>query len=473
MSAQHRRRQGGRGGASRGARRRGGAHDRAAATRRRHSRWSSAATTRRRRSTCATRAARRSVPGSGSRSTGRRRRAPPAELVDLVRSARRRRRASTASSCSCRCPGTSTPTRSPHASRPEKDADGFHPYNFGRLAEGHPAGSSPGHAARLHGAAAAQRRADPRQPGRGHRPQRHRRAPDRAAAHQRGRDGHHLPLPNAATSRRSAARRTSWWRRSAGRAWSTPRTSSRARSSSTSARRRRTACVVGDVDRASVEPVAGWLTPVPGGVGPMTIAMLPAQHAGAGARAPRARAGLSDAVAACSLERVRRRASPTRARSWSPSSPTTAPTSAASRSTAPISSTTRSSRQPCSRLPASSSSTPPSRRPPIRSAPGWTASPGCIPALGEITVHAALDVRRHQGRVFRLVISARRRTARRSSMRAGAPRVPGAAGGARPPDGLPVSRRRDRGRRGRRRPATSLDGGAPPARQPSGSRARR
>ena len=32
--------------------------------------------------------------------------------------------------------------------------------------------------------------------------------------------------------------------------------------------------IAGDVDRASVEPVAGWLTPVPGGVGPMTIAML-------------------------------------------------------------------------------------------------------------------------------------------------------------------------------------------------------
>ena len=32
--------------------------------------------------------------------------------------------------------------------------------------------------------------------------------------------------------------------------------------------------VVGDVDRATVEPVAGWLTPVPGGVGPMTVAML-------------------------------------------------------------------------------------------------------------------------------------------------------------------------------------------------------
>lgn len=32
--------------------------------------------------------------------------------------------------------------------------------------------------------------------------------------------------------------------------------------------------VVGDVDRTSVEPIAGWLTPVPGGVGPMTVAML-------------------------------------------------------------------------------------------------------------------------------------------------------------------------------------------------------
>jgi len=32
--------------------------------------------------------------------------------------------------------------------------------------------------------------------------------------------------------------------------------------------------VVGDVDRPAVEARAGWLTPVPGGVGPMTIAML-------------------------------------------------------------------------------------------------------------------------------------------------------------------------------------------------------
>jgi len=30
----------------------------------------------------------------------------------------------------------------------------------------------------------------------------------------------------------------------------------------------------GDVDFASAEPAASWITPVPGGVGPMTIAML-------------------------------------------------------------------------------------------------------------------------------------------------------------------------------------------------------
>ena len=32
--------------------------------------------------------------------------------------------------------------------------------------------------------------------------------------------------------------------------------------------------LVGDVDFSSVSEVAGWITPVPGGVGPMTVAML-------------------------------------------------------------------------------------------------------------------------------------------------------------------------------------------------------
>jgi methylenetetrahydrofolate dehydrogenase (NADP+)/methenyltetrahydrofolate cyclohydrolase len=32
--------------------------------------------------------------------------------------------------------------------------------------------------------------------------------------------------------------------------------------------------IVGDVDFDAVEPVAGWITPMPGGTGPMTIACL-------------------------------------------------------------------------------------------------------------------------------------------------------------------------------------------------------
>lgn len=32
--------------------------------------------------------------------------------------------------------------------------------------------------------------------------------------------------------------------------------------------------LVGDVDYKEVREVAGWITPVPGGVGPMTVAML-------------------------------------------------------------------------------------------------------------------------------------------------------------------------------------------------------
>jgi len=33
-------------------------------------------------------------------------------------------------------------------------------------------------------------------------------------------------------------------------------------------------CLVGDVDFERVSEVAGYITPVPGGVGPMTVAML-------------------------------------------------------------------------------------------------------------------------------------------------------------------------------------------------------
>ncbi len=43
--------------------------------------------------------------------------------------------------------------------------------------------------------------------------------------------------------------------------------------------------LVGDVDFQAVEAVAGVLTPVPGGVGPMTIAMLMANTLIAASRA--------------------------------------------------------------------------------------------------------------------------------------------------------------------------------------------
>jgi methylenetetrahydrofolate dehydrogenase (NADP+)/methenyltetrahydrofolate cyclohydrolase len=41
----------------------------------------------------------------------------------------------------------------------------------------------------------------------------------------------------------------------------------------------------GDVDHAGVREVAGWITPVPGGVGPMTRAMLLVNTIGAAERA--------------------------------------------------------------------------------------------------------------------------------------------------------------------------------------------
>ena len=61
-----------------------------AGTARRHLRWSSAATTPHPRSTCATRAGPPSAPGSGSRSTGLRRRAPPTNWSRSSGLARRR-----------------------------------------------------------------------------------------------------------------------------------------------------------------------------------------------------------------------------------------------------------------------------------------------------------------------------------------------------------------------------------------------
>jgi methylenetetrahydrofolate dehydrogenase (NADP+)/methenyltetrahydrofolate cyclohydrolase len=156
---------------------------------------------------------------------------------------------------------------------PEKDADGFHPYNFGRLAEGHPAVVAPGTPL---GCMELLRRSE--MPIRGSRSVVigrsaivgrpvalmltnadstvticHSRTPDLAAVCREadilvsaiGRPG----MVDASYVKPGAFVID---------VGTTPRDG----------------VVLGDVDRQSVEPVAGWLTPVPGGVGPMTIAML-------------------------------------------------------------------------------------------------------------------------------------------------------------------------------------------------------
>ena len=156
---------------------------------------------------------------------------------------------------------------------PEKDADGFHPYNFGRLAEGHPAVVAPGTPL---GCMELLRRYDAPLQG------------SRAVVIGRsaivGRPVA-LMLTNADSTVTICHSRT-------------PDLASVCREAdilvSAIGRPRmidasyvkpgafvidvgttpKDGVVIGDIDRESVEPVAGWLTPVPGGVGPMTIAML-------------------------------------------------------------------------------------------------------------------------------------------------------------------------------------------------------
>jgi methylenetetrahydrofolate dehydrogenase (NADP+)/methenyltetrahydrofolate cyclohydrolase len=50
------------------------------------------------------------------------------------------------------------------------------------------------------------------------------------------------------------------------------------------ATRRSGSRLVGDVDFEGVKEVAGWITPVPGGVGPMTVTMLLANTVAAAER---------------------------------------------------------------------------------------------------------------------------------------------------------------------------------------------
>ncbi len=103
------------------------------------------------------------------------------------------------------------------AIRPDKDVDGLHPTNVGLLVQNR-ATLVVVHAVRRDRAARAIGRVDGRRPRRGHRPQRHRRQADGAAAAAPARDGDDLPFADHRSADGCGARRTFWSRRSAGRA---------------------------------------------------------------------------------------------------------------------------------------------------------------------------------------------------------------------------------------------------------------
>ncbi len=156
---------------------------------------------------------------------------------------------------------------------PEKDADGFHPYNFGRLAEGHPAVVAPGTPL---GCMELLRRSGVQLRG------------SRAVVIGRsaivGRPIA-LMLTNADSTVTICHSRTRDLASVCHEADILVAAIGRPRMIDASyvkpgafvidvGTTPQDGVVVGDVDRESVEPVAGWLTPVPGGVGPMTVAML-------------------------------------------------------------------------------------------------------------------------------------------------------------------------------------------------------
>ena len=156
---------------------------------------------------------------------------------------------------------------------PEKDADGFHPYNFGRLAEGHPGVVAPGTPL---GCMELLRRSGVTVRG------------SRAVVVGRsaivGRPLA-LMLTNADATVTICHSRTRDLAAVCHEADILVAAIGRPRMIDASyvkpgafvidvGTTPQDGVVVGDVDRDSVEPIAGWLTPVPGGVGPMTIAML-------------------------------------------------------------------------------------------------------------------------------------------------------------------------------------------------------
>ena len=200
----------------------------------------------------------------------------------------------TASWSSCRCRQQIDRTRVIEAIRPEKDVDGFHPDQCRAALERRRFRAGAVHAGRLPDPHPPCARARPgRTDRRRHRPLEPRRQADGATPRQceLHRDGR--PFQDARSCRDGANGGDRGCRRRTARTWSAATGSVRGRRSSTSARTRSRrpkkgrgkTRLVGDVAFEEARRVAGAITPVPGGVGPMTIALLMANTLTAAFRA--------------------------------------------------------------------------------------------------------------------------------------------------------------------------------------------
>jgi methylenetetrahydrofolate dehydrogenase (NADP+)/methenyltetrahydrofolate cyclohydrolase len=160
---------------------------------------------------------------------------------------------------------------------PAKDVDGFHVASAGALMTG-AAGLLALHAARLHEDARIHRLRPARQARRGHRPQQHRR---QAHGHDAAAKSATVTICHSATQDLGAITRqadvivAAVGKRNL---LTADMVKPGAVVIDVGMNRKDDGKLAGDVDFDGVKEVAGWITPVPGGVGPMTRAMLLAQH---------------------------------------------------------------------------------------------------------------------------------------------------------------------------------------------------
>ncbi len=185
---------------------------------------------------------------------------------------------------------------------PAKDIDGIHPTER-RAAPARLRRLPAGHRPRRGRDPAPVRDRDRRSRRGRHRSLAGRRDAGRVPAGQGGRDGHGLPLADARPRRPRPARRHRGRRRRAARAGHRARCSSPARSSSTSGSTSSTGRSSATSTSTSAVEVASAITPVPGGVGPLTNALLLTHLIRAAERQAEARPGRTPLELAASRPR--------------------------------------------------------------------------------------------------------------------------------------------------------------------------